>query len=307
MAGVAGRGILITGAAGFLGSQLVRGLTAAGAEVHPFTRRIGDVTKLDSLRAAIEAARPEVVVHLAAYGTTPAQPDAAQRDVELMREVNLGGVENLWTALERFHCRIVQAGTCAEYATKNGPISEDDVCAPESDYARTLHEAVCYSQARAQRTGREVVVLRPFGPYGPGDRPERLIPFVIDGLLGDGRVAVTAGTQRRDFSYVRDHVIAFMTAAVAPLTQTGAVYNIGSGIPISVREVVEKIAGLVGDRACDRIDYGSVASRPDDRADRYADISAARRDLAFAPAVSLDEGLRLTIAAARAARQEAGR
>ena len=299
---VAGRGILITGAAGFLGSHLVRGLTAAGAEVHPFTRRIGDVTNLESLRAAIAAARPEVVCHLAAYGTTTAQPDAAR-----MREVNVGGVENLWTALERFHCRIVQAGTCAEYATKNGPISEDDPCAPESDYARTLHDAVCYSQARAQRTGREVVVLRPFGPYGPGDRPERLIPFVIDGLLGDGRVAVTAGTQRRDFSYVRDHVIAFMTAAVAPLTQTGVVYNVGSGIPISIRDVVEKIADQAGEGARDRIDFGAAAPRSDDRADRYADISAARRDLAFAPAVGLDEGLRLTIAAARAARQEAVR
>jgi len=299
---IAGRGILVTGAAGFLGSHLVRGLTAAGAEVHPFTRRTGDVTKLESLRAAIAAARPDVVFHLAAYGTT-----TAQRDVAMMREVNLGGVENLWTALERFHCRIVQAGTCAEYATKAGPISESDPCLPESDYARTLHDAVCYSQARAQRTGREVVVLRPFGAYGPGDRPERLIPFVIDGLLGDGRVPVTAGTQRRDFSYVRDHVLAFMAAAVAPLTQTGAVYNVGSGIPISVRDVVEKIAGFFGDRAHDRIDFGAAASRSDDRGDRYADISAARRDLVFAPAVGLDEGLRLTIAAARAARQEAVR
>jgi nucleoside-diphosphate-sugar epimerase len=299
---VAGRGILITGAAGFLGSHLTRALTAAGAEVHPFTRRIGDVTNLEVLRAAITTARPEVVFHLAAYGTT-----TTQRDVARMREVNVGGVENLWTALERFHCRIVQAGTCAEYAMKDGPISESDPCAPESGYAATLHEAVAYSQARAQRTGREVVVIRPFGPYGPGDRPERLIPFVIDGLLDGGRVAVTAGRQRRDFSYVSDHIAAFVAAATAPLTQTGAAYNIGSGVPISVRDVVEKVAGLVGDRASDRIDYGAVASRPDDSGDRYADISAARRDLAFAPAVGLDEGLQLTIAAALAARQEAAR
>jgi nucleoside-diphosphate-sugar epimerase len=296
---IAGRGILVTGAAGFLGSHLVRALTAAGAEVHPFTRRTGDVTKLESLRAAIAAARPDVVFHLAAYGTTPSQRDGA-----MMREVNCGGVENLWTALERFHCRIVQAGTCAEYATKAGPISEGDPCLPESDYAKTLHDAVVYSQERAQRTGRELVVIRPFGPYGPGDRPERLIPFVIDGLLGDGRVAVTAGQQRRDFSYVGDHVAALVAAATAPLAQTGAAYNVGSGIPITVREVVEIIAGLVGDRAHERIDYSAAASRPDDRADRYADISAARRDLGFAPSVGLGDGLRLTIAAARASRQE---
>ena len=84
-----------------------------------------------------------------------------------------------------------------------------------------------------------------------------------------------------------------------PLADTGGVYNIGSGCPVSVRDLVLKIARMVGGDAIDRIDFGATPSRPDDRADRYADIGAARRDLGFMPAVSLDEGLRLTIEAMR--------
>ena len=283
--------MFITGARGFLGSHLSAALRAGGADVHAYA---GDVTDRASVCAALTASRPDLVFQLAAYGTTP-----TQRDAPRMRAVNVGGIENLWAALDGSTARLIQAGTCAEYATRSGPISELDACVPESEYATTLHDAVSYSQRQAQRTGREVVILRPFGPYGPGDRPERLIPFVIRGLLGTERVAVTAGQQRRDFSYVSDHVAAFVAAASVPLAQTGGVYNIGSGCPIRVCDLVLNIARTIGDGAAERIDFGGAASRPDDRADRYADISAAKRDLGFTPAVSLGQGLRLTIEAMR--------
>ena len=286
-----GQRVFITGARGFLGRHLCGALGEQGADIHAYA---GDVTDRAALGAALSAARPSVVFHLAAYGTTSSQRDAAR-----MRAVNAGGAENLWAALDGSSARLVQTGTCAEYAPKDGPLSEGDACAPESDYARTLHDAVSYSQSMAMRSGREVVVLRPFGPYGPGDRPERLIPFVIHGLLGGGRVSVTAGQQRRDFSYIDDHVSAFIAAATAAIPQTPAIYNVGSGRPISVREVVERIARMIGGDALGRVDFGAAAPRTGDRADRYADITAAKRDLGFAPSVALDDGLRLTIGAMR--------
>ena len=286
-----GRRVFVTGARGFLGRHLSGALAECGADVRAYA---GDVTDRASLRSALTAANPDVVFHLAAFGTTSNQRDAAR-----MRAVNVGGVENLWAALDGVSARLVQTGTCAEYAPKNGPLAEDDPCEPESDYARTLHDAVTHSLSMAKSSGRETVILRPFGPYGPGDRPERLIPFVIRGLLGVGRVPVTAGRQRRDFSYVDDHVSAFLAAATAPLLQTAAVYNVGSGCPISVRDIVERIAKLVGGDALSRVDFGAETSRPDDRADRYADITAAKKDLGFAPSVSLDDGLMRTIGAMR--------
>ena len=308
---LAGRPVLVTGATGFLGKHLTRALVRAGAEVHALVRRpaaldtrihqhLGDMTDGGSLGAAFAAAEPDLVFHLAAYGTTPVQPDEA-----LMRAVNVGGTERLWAAAEGWPCRIVQTGTCAEYAAKNGPLAEDDRCQPTSHYTATVHEAVTFSREHARKHGRELVVLRPFGPYGPDDRPERLVPYVIDALLSDRRVTVTAGEQRRDYSYVDDHVASLLAAASVPLADTARAYNIGSGGPIRVRTLIEAVVAAVGEGLIDRVEFGAVPYRPDDLTDRYADITAATRDLGYAPTFSLAEGLRRTVSAYRASRAEA--
>lgn len=305
---LAGRRVFVTGATGFLGTHLTRALLHAGAEVHALVRRpaaskermhqhVGDITDPRALRAAFSAADPAVVFHLAAYGTTPVQSDAA-----LMREVNVGGTEQLWAAADRSSCRIVQTGTSAEYAAKAGALVEDDPCRPASDYASTVHDAVMFSRERACRSGRELVILRPFGPYGPNDRPERLVPHVIDALLNDRPVKVTPGEQRRDYSHVDDHVTALLTAATIPLVETARVYNIGSGGPIRVRTLVEEIASAVGGHSIERVMFGAVPYRPDDLTDRFGDISAAGRDLGYVPSVSLADGLRRTVEAYRAYR-----
>jgi nucleoside-diphosphate-sugar epimerase len=219
-----------------------------------------------------------------------------------MREVNVGGVEHLWAALDPWPCRIVQTGSCGEYGPSTGALTEDHVCRPTSPYTRTIHDAVEFSIDRARKSGRELVILRPFGPYGPGDRPERLIPFVISGLLSKQRVAVTAGEQRRDYSFIDDHVRALQLAASTPLRDTARVYNIGAGAAITVRAVVERIAAAVDGGALARLDFGSVPYRPGDPADMVADISAARRDLGYEPAVALDDGLARTVAWHRTSR-----
>ena len=289
-----GRRVFVTGATGFIGTHLTRALAAEGATVH---RLQGDIRDRAAVAAAVDAARPELVFHLAAYGTTP-----VQRDEQRMREVNLGGAKHLWDALDRWSCRIVQTGSCGEYGPATGALREDHPCRPATPYATTVHEAVSYSTERARRTGRELVIVRPFGPYGPGDRPERLIPFVMSGLLSGQRVAVTAGEQRRDYSFIDDHVRALMLAGSAPLSGTPRICNIGSGGPIAVRTLVERIAAVVDGGALARVDFGAVPYRPGDLTDMFADTTAARRDLGYEPAIALEAGLERTVAWHRTSR-----
>jgi len=291
---LAGRRVLVTGSTGFIGSHLVRALTAAGADVRRLTV---DIRDRSAVAADVSAADPQLVFHLAAYGTTP-----VQRDETRMREVNIGGIENLWRALDRWPCRMVQTGTCAEYGAANGAVGESHACAPVSGYPRTMHEAVTVSRDRARQTGRELIVLRPFGPYGPGDRRERLVPFVIDGLLAGQPVPVTAGEQQRDYSYIDDQVRALILAATRQLPETARVYNVGSGSPIRVRTLVESIAAQVGGNALERVSFGAVPYRDGDPTDLFADITAARRDLGYEPAISLADGLARTVAWHKAAR-----
>ncbi len=291
---LAGRRVFLTGARGFLGSHLMVALAAAGADAHAFQ---GDITDAESVRAEVSAARPDLVFHMAAYGTTPIQRDEAR-----MRDVNVGGIENLWKALDRQSCRVVQTGTCGEYGPAMGALAEHHICRPATSYTRTMHEAVLFSLDRARRSGRELIVLRPFGPYGPGDRSERLVPHVINGLLSGGRVAATTGQQRRDYSHVSDHVRALMLAGTRTLADMPAVFNIGTGRPIRVRDLIETIATIINNGALARVDFGAVPLRPNDLPDMFADTTAARRLLGYEPAVALEDGLSRTVAWHRTAR-----
>jgi UDP-glucose 4-epimerase len=311
--GVAGRRVLVTGATGFIGRHLVDALVAGGASVHAIVRpphadapgfpdgvacHSGDLTDPAFLRTAVRASDPSCVFHLAAYGTTGTQPDA-----DRMLHVNVNGTHNLWTALGDRECRLVQTGTCAEYGAVMGPIAESRPCFPRTFYPATLHAAVTLSMARAHETGREVVILRPFGPYGPGDRPERLIPYVMTRLIGGARAQVTSGTQLRDYSYVGDHVRAMMLAATQPLVRTGLAYNIGSGRAVRVRALLEAVASAVAPESIALIEFGARPDRANDPPEMYADVSAAARDLGFTASVSLEEGLRRTVSAYRGAEQ----
>ena len=293
-AALKGRRVLVTGARGFLGSHLMVALAAEGADARPFK---GDIVDAGAVNAAVSSVRPELVFHLAAYGTTPVQQEDAR-----IRDVNIGGAERLWDAIDRWPCRVVHTGTCGEYGPAPCPLTEDHPCHPTSVYTQSVHDAVLLSLDRARRGDRERIVLRPCGPFGPGDRPERLVPHVIDGLLSGKRVAVTSGEQRRDYSYVSDHVRAMILAGTTALDERSTVLNIGAGAPIRVRTLVETIAALVDAGALARVGFGDVPLRQTDLSDMFADTRAARRVLGYEPVVSLEEGLARTIAWHRTAR-----
>jgi nucleoside-diphosphate-sugar epimerase len=308
------RRVLVTGATGFLGRHLVRALVAARAQTHAVVRAVApdqpslvptsddrlhlhvcDLTDGPSLAEIVGRIDPEVVFHLAAYGTTP-----SQRDVELIDRVNIGGTINLWNALDGGPCRFVHAGTSGEYGDASGPLAESRACQPRSRYAAAKHAAITISQGRAAESGSEVAVLRPFGPYGDGDRPERLIPYIIHRLLAGERAELSAGDQVRDFSHVDDHVSAMLLAATATLPSAIVVYNVGSGQPITVRRLAETIAEEVGGDAPLRLAFGARTRRAGESLEMYGDVSAIARDLGFRVRIDLRDGLRRTIAAARA-------
>jgi nucleoside-diphosphate-sugar epimerase len=311
-----GRHALVTGATGFLGAHLLRALLARGMKIHALRRQAAaaarlpcegvtwheaDMTDPEGLRRAVEVAAPEVVFHLAAYGTTPGQRDASQA-----YRVNVEGAWNLWRALEGTDCRLVHAGSCGEYGPAKGPLHEDQACRPTWFYPATKHASVVLLSTLGREAGREVIGLRPFGPYGPADAPDRLLPEVTRALLEGREIAVTAGEQVRDYLHVDDHATAFVLAATHELARTGEVYNVGSGEGVTVRALCEMVADAVGAGALGRIRFGALPYRPDEVWEMVADIGAARRDLGFTPRVSLREGVARTVAWYRDARRTAG-
>ena len=300
-----GKRVLLTGATGFLGTHLARELTRLGAEVFALRRNpatgtrlkcegvrwlTGDLTDAESLVAAVKQAAPEVIFHLAAYGTVFNQKDNQQAFA-----ANVAGTWNLWQAIANTPCRLVYAGSCGEYGQAKGQVAEDHACRPTWFYPATKNAGTVMLSTLAKQTGREVVILRPFGPYGPADDPSRVIPQVILSLLHGEAVRVTAGEQLRDYAYVSDHVAAFILAGSQPLATHGAIYNIGSGNVIQLRQLIETIAAAVSSTAIQQVQFGAIPYRDSEVWEMCCDIGSARRDLGFEPKVSLADGIALTV------------
>jgi len=303
--GYAGRPVLITGATGFLGTHLSRALLSGGAQVHAIRRDSTRATRLPaegirwhtadlldilSLRTAIDEASPEIVFHLAAYGTT-----FAQRDRDETFRVNVEGSLNLWTAMENASSRLVHTGSCGEYGRKRGQVGEDIACEPTWLYPATKNASVVMLSTLARESGREVVTLRPFGPYGAADDPGRVLPQVIRTLLAGKEMKATAGEQLRDYAHVDDHVQAFMLAGLAPLRANGVIYNIGSGEIITLRTLVETAAQAIGGDALKRVRFGALPYRDGEVWEMCCDTGAARTDLGYEPRVGLADGIARTV------------
>ncbi len=291
------RRVVVTGGTGFLGSHLVRRLLREGAEVHVVSRSITpkrsgraagvpvwhplDLTEKAEPARVLALIRPDVVFHLAAYGTSPAQSDA-----ELMARVNTCGTLYLLEACRRAgRPLVIHASSCSERALAD----LSDYSDQRTLYAATKLAATGICQAYDREGIVPCVIARLFTVYGPGEPSHRLIPTVARALLRGETPHVSAGDQRRDFIYVDDVIEGLLHLACAP-SAPGQLIEIGTGKGISVHDVVETLVRLSGYDIPP--EYGTVPKRWDDVAMLQADPESAARIAGWRATTSLEEGLR---------------
>ena len=218
-------------------------------------RDVAEVVEVDlrdgeAVSQLVQAARPELVFHLAAHGAY-----SWQRSLQRMIETNVTGIAHVVEAsLDAGARAIVNAGSSSEYGLKDHAPPEDELPAPNSAYAVTKASATLYCSWIARTREAAITTLRLYSAYGPWEEPRRLMPaLVAHGLdrrlppLADPRIA-------RDFVYVEDVVEAFLLAAERAAPGAGAVYNVGSGTQISLRELAEiarRVYGIADEPAWD--------------------------------------------------------
>jgi nucleoside-diphosphate-sugar epimerase len=205
--------------------------------------------------AVVRAVRPDMVFHLAAYGAY-----SWETDLHRLLQANVIGTANLLAScLEKGFEVFVNAGSSSEYGLKDHAPSERDWIDPNSYYAASKAGATFLCRQAARESGRRIVTLRLYSVFGPYEEPKRLLPTIIlHGL--DGRLPPLVNPDTaRDFVYVDDVLDAFMLAATTESQEPGAVYNVGTGIQTTIRDVVVTARSALG--IAEEPQWGSMANR----------------------------------------------
>lgn len=304
---------LVTGGAGFIGSHLVRALLARGERVRVLDNfstgkrenLAAVATQVETVegdlrdsQACVEACRDvETIYHLGALGSVPRSID----DPLTTNAVNVLGTLNMLVAARECRVRrLVFSSSSSVYGdTPTLPKHEEMRPSPRSPYAVSKLAAEEYCRAFAKTYGLETVALRYFNVFGPrqdpGSQYAAVIPRFLTALQERRRPTIYGdGEQSRDFTYVSNVVDANLLAGDAHGV-AGEVFNIACAEQISVREMLERMARMMGTEA----DPEYRDERKGDVKHSRAAIEAARERLGYRPSVLFDEGLSRTVAAFR--------
>jgi UDP-glucuronate 4-epimerase len=318
-----GNRVVVTGAAGFIGSRLVERLAEGGREVIAVDCLLGLPYPAAEKEIRLEALAALSGVEIARLDLTePAFTDLVTGAGAVINLAALTGLNqstsgadyrrgNVTTAeavvgacLASGVGRLVHASTSSVYgAVADG--DEDSPLEPISEYGRTKLEGEWIVLEAAETEGLPATVLRYFSVFGPGQRPDMGYRRLIDAVLGEREFEVFGdGTQTRSATFVDDVVEATVLALEAPTgAVTGEVFNVAGGESVSLNEAIGVVEEVTGCRAS----LVHLPARPGDQSRTAGDWSKAREVLGFSPSVSFPEGIERQIAWQREIRSGADR
>lgn len=310
------RAVAVTGAAGLIGSAIVRQLAARGVRVIALdTADLGydlaGVTgakldlREDGVNAVLDRVAPDAVVHCAVH------PGAkSNEEPTLDVHVNALGSIRVFDWCTRNQRHVVFPSSSALYGDQpRGPISESAWLHPGTIYNACKLACEHYLRILGETRGLPWTVLRLFPTYGAGHKPSHfqgIVNVLLTQLMAGDRVVVRGSLQReRDLVYVEDTASAFV-AALFTAEARGEVMNVGTGRSATVADLVDALCRALGrDRA--GVEVAEEPGIPGDMMYNVADISRARNVLAFEPRFSLDAGLTEFVRQRRAMMATAGR
>jgi nucleoside-diphosphate-sugar epimerase len=304
-----GKRILVTGGGGFIGSHLAKRLVGLGHQVTILDNfSTGRRSNLEALASGVEiiegdiqsyerafhAVRGcEVVFHEAAL---PSVPRSVQDPLTSTASNVIGTLNVLLAARDAEVRRVIYASSSSVYGSSpTPPKSEDMATLPISPYAVAKLAGEGYCRSFGVVYGLEAVAIRYFNVFGPRQDPRSMyaavIPNFISALLaGESPTIFGDGEQSRDFTYI-DNVVDANLLAMDADSVAGHVYNVACGASATLNELFAELRDLLGSD----VEPTYSDPRPGDVRHSLADISAARRDLAYEPTVLLREGLSRTV------------
>ncbi len=304
--------VLVLGASGFIGYWVARALRDQGAHLICAVRsaegaerlsreQLGtvvvrrDLEDLVALREWVPALRPSLVINLAGYGVDRGERDEATAQrlnvdlVEVLAQVMAAMPRDPWTG-----ARLVHVGSALEYGTTGGTLREESPCAPTTMYGRSKLAGTQALQHVASATGVAACVARLFTVFGPGEHDGRLLPTLLAAAESGADVPLSAGTQRRDFTYVEEVAEGLLRLSVSD-AEPGEVVHVATGSMSTVRDFVTSAAGVLRIPAS-RLAFGAVPTRAEEMGNDGVSIAHLRALTGWSPDDDIVSGVARTIA-----------
>jgi len=307
--------VLITGIMGFIGSHLAQKLVDENVEVYGVVRRVasrnmdvihnllqdttlisGDISDYVSILNAVKTANPDVIFHLAAL--SPVR-DSFERPFEYQHANYIGTMNIAHSLLELQDPqtrKLIAASTAEVYGIQpNVPLKENLPLHPSSPYAVSKAAADLYLRMMFNSFNLNGTILRPTNSYGRKFDTSFIVEYIVTQMLKGQKVYIGSPGSVRDYMYVDDHVNSYMLS-MTNANANGQVYNVGTGIGVSNKELAIMIANKVGFDEKNLV-FGSYPPgypyRPliSDQTSIVLDSTKIRKELGWKPTVSLAEGI----------------
>jgi len=297
--------ILITGASGFIGGNLMHRLVKLGIHPHAVVRRLGndwriksilnkiklhecDLAKEKEVSSLIQEIKPKYIIHCASYGNYP-----SQTNVQTMINTNIIGTFNLVNACLKTGFKLfINSGSSSEYGFQNAPSNEKTLPEPNSNYAWTKLSSTMYCQYIAREFKAPVITFRFYSVYGPYEEPSRLIPTLIRCSFERKSPSLVSPRVARDLIHIED-VVDICLLALKNRTAPDGIFNIGTGKRSTIKNVVSAVMQIT--KAKFDLKWGSMPNRIWDTHVWACDNKKLKRVFKWVPKRNLMTGLVETI------------
>tara|TARA_B110000238_G_scaffold139213_1_gene150114 strand:- start:2902 stop:3834 length:933 start_codon:yes stop_codon:yes gene_type:complete len=297
--------ILITGAAGFIGSNLTRHFVSRGINVHILIKRSSNIWRLNDIinktnvhyadvgdknkiKQIIKKIKPKTIYHLAAHGGS-----SDQNDLDKIKKSILDSTFNLINECKKYKFNIfINTGSSSEYGFKNKAMKESDNLTPNSYYSVFKSSSTLFCQYESFKSNLQIVTIRPFHVYGPFEGDNRLVPTLIKNMLCNKKIKLVSPKVSRDMIFISD-VVDFYIMIAKKKNLKGEVFNLGSGKKTTIKEIYNSLKKITDYKV--KNSWGSMTNRYWDQSIWYSNNSYVKNKLNWKPEVSLKKGLASTV------------
>jgi len=297
--------ILITGATGFIGSNLTRYFVKKGVKINIIIKRTSNIWRLKDIltnlnifyadisdkkkiKNIIKKIKPKTIFHLAAHG---AYPD--QNDLEKIKRSILDSTFNLVSECKKYKYEtFINTGSSSEYGFKDKSMSESDILKANSYYSVFKSSSTLYCQYESINSDKHITTIRPFHVYGPFERKSRLIPTLIKNMINKKKIKLVSPNISRDLVYI-DDVIDFYLKVAKQKNFRGEIFNLGSGKKTLIKEVYNILKKINNYTIKNK--WKSMKNRDWDQTIWYSNNSYVKKKMNWKPKISLKNGLNKTV------------